>query len=304
MEDPAAGRKTVTLAVFPSSGPIAGHGLLPGNAMAHLKINLYELAEDCLYAPAVQDKLAVTDRAARILERRDFDLESIHPPRPAGSARFPEHPRLVDPRDLPRRSLVTETGRAVFLHALAHIEFTAIQLAWDLAYRFRDLPEAFHYDWVGVAIEEASHFRLLTARLREFGTDYGQFPAHRGLWELAENTAGDVLHRLALVPRYMEARGLDVSPGMIEKLDEIGDKTSADILRIILREEIGHVRCGTHWYRHLCEQRGLDPETEYFRLVHRYIRGPVRGPFNQEARRMAGFSPEELLRLSELDVSR
>lgn len=267
----------------------------------HTKSSLYELAEECLYAPSVQEKLAVTDRAARIFEQEGFCLVSGKPPRPVGRARFPEHPPLVEPRDLPRRGLATEAGRATFLHALAHIEFTAIQLAWDMVYRFRGLPETFYYDWVRVAIEEAFHFRLLTARLREFGADYGQFPAHRGLWELAENTAGDVLHRLALVPRFMEARGLDVSPGMIAKLEQVGDTASADILREILWEEIGHVACGTRWFRHLCRQRGLEAETVYFGLVRRYIRGPVRGPFNEKARLMAGFSPEELARLAQLE---
>lgn len=266
-----------------------------------LKTDFYELAEQCLYAPAIEDKLAVTDRAALIFEQREFFFDDAKPPRPAGEARFPEHPRLVDPRDLPRRSLATSAGRVAFLHALAHIEFTAIQLAWDMAYRFRGLPEDFHYDWLWVAIEEAAHFRALTGRLREFGADYGYLPAHRGLWELAENTAGDVLHRLALVPRFMEARGLDVSPGMIVKLEQLGDTASVDILGMILREEIGHVTFGSRWFHYVCEQRGLDPEAEYFALVERYIRGPVRGPFNKEARRMAGFSEAELRRLDRLD---
>lgn len=266
-----------------------------------LKTDFYELAEQCLYAPAIADKLAITDRAALIFERRGFVFDDAKPPRPAGEARFPERPRLVDPRDLPRRSLATEAGRVAFLHALAHIEFTAIQLAWDMAYRFRGLPEEFYYDWLRVAIEEAAHFRALTGRLREFGADYGHLPAHRGLWELAENTVGDVLHRLALVPRFMEARGLDVSPGMIAKLEQLGDTASVDILKMILREEIGHVTFGSRWFHYVCEQRGLDAEMEYFALVERYIRGPVRGPFNKEARRKAGFSEAELRRLDRLD---
>jgi uncharacterized ferritin-like protein (DUF455 family) len=265
------------------------------------KTDFYELAEQCLYAPAIEDKLAVTDRAARLFEQRGFLFNDAKPPRPADEALFPERPRLVDPRDLPRRSLATDAGRVAFLHALAHIEFTAIQLAWDMAYRFRGMPEDFYYDWLQVAIEEAAHFRALTGRLRDFGADYGHLPAHRGLWELAENTAGDVLHRLALVPRFMEARGLDVSPGMIVKLEQLGDAASAEILRLILREEIGHVTFGSRWFHYVCEQRGLEAEAEYFALVERYIRGQVRGPFNMEARRMAGFSEAELARLDRLD---
>lgn len=268
-----------------------------------LHANFFELAEHGLYAPAVEDKLAVTDRAAAIAGHRGFVFEAAEPPRPAAEARFPQRPHLVDPRDLARRSLHTDAGRVAFLHAVAHIEFTAIQLAWDMAYRFRGMPEDFHYDWLHVAIEEAAHFRALCGRLRDFGADYGHLPAHRGLWELAENTEGDVLHRLALVPRFMEARGLDVTPGMIAKLEALGDTATVSILETILREEIGHVSLGSRWFRHECAARGLEPEKEYFALVRRYIRGAVRGPFNREARRAAGFSEGELARLEELDGS-
>jgi uncharacterized ferritin-like protein (DUF455 family) len=268
-----------------------------------LKTDFFELAEQCLYSPAVEDKLAVTDRAQAPFEQRAFLFDHRKPVRPAHQARFPERPRLVDPRDLPRRSLATDAGRVAFLHALAHIEFTAIQLAWDMAYRFRGLPEDFYYDWLRVAIEEAAHFRMLTGRLRDFGADYGHLPAHRGLWELAENTEGDVLHRLALVPRFMEARGLDVSPSMIGKLEALGDAASVAILEVILREEIGHVTFGSRWFHYVCGQRGLDTEAEYFALVERYIRGQVRGPFNKEARRRAGFSEAELARLDSLDAA-
>lgn len=266
----------------------------------HLSTPFFELAEECLYFPAIEDKLAVTDRAAAAFKRRSFSFNAAKPPRPAGAARFPSRPELVDPRKLPRRGLHTDAGRVAFLHAIAHIEFTAIQLAWDMAYRFRDMPEDFYYDWLQVAIEEAAHFRALCARLRDFGADYGQLPAHRGLWELAENTAGDVLHRLALVPRFMEARGLDVTPGMIAKLEELGDTDTVAVLEIILREEIGHVAFGTRWFNYVCEQRGLNAEDEYFALVKRYIRGGVRGPFNESARRVAGFSEEEMARLNRL----
>jgi uncharacterized ferritin-like protein (DUF455 family) len=265
------------------------------------KINLYELAEQCLYSPAIEDKLAITDQAAQSLAHRSFAFDFIRPPRPTTDVRFPKHPRQVEPRDLPRRGLNTEAGKIAFLHALAHIEFNAIHLAWDMAYRFRGMPESFYYDWLQVAIEEAAHFRALSGRLRDFGADYGHLPAHRGLWELAEHTASDVLHRLALVPRFMEARGLDVTPGMIAKLEQLGDTASVEILRMILREEIGHVAFGTRWFHYVCERRGLDPEDEYFALVRRYIRGPVRGPFNEEARRRAGFSGEEMERLGRLD---
>ena len=266
-----------------------------------MRANFYELAEACLFAPTVEDKLAATDRAALAVEAGSLVFDAAEPPRPATAVRFPEHPKLVEPRDLPRRGLHTDAGRAAFLHALAHIEFTAIQLAWDAAYRFREMPEEFRYDWLRVAIEEAKHFRALNQRLADFGAAYGDCSAHRGLWDLAESTAGDVLARMALVPRFMEARGLDVSPGMIAKLEQLGDAASVEILRMILREEIGHVAFGTRWFRYVCDQRGLEPEAAYFDLVRRHVRGAVRGPFNLEARRVAGFSEAELARLEALE---
>jgi uncharacterized ferritin-like protein (DUF455 family) len=265
-----------------------------------LPMNFYDLAETCLYTPAIDAKLAATDRAADILAGPGFVFDPAAPPRPATEAQFPERPAWVEPRELPRRGLHTEAGRVAFLHAIAHIEFTAIQLAFDMAYRFREFPDEFRLDWLKVAIEEASHFRALEGRLKDFGARYGDCPVHGGLWELAEDTAHDALHRLALVPRFMEARGLDVTPAMIGKLKTLGDSASADILGLILREEIGHVALGTRWFRQACERRGLDAEEEYFALVNRYIRGAVRGPFNKEARRAAGFSEGELARLDRL----
>lgn len=259
--------------------------------------NLFEIAETCLYTPSIEGKLKATELAARLFREGGFDLDDCSPARPASEVRFPEHPKLVDPRHLPRRKLTTVHGRIAFLHAVAHIEFTAIQLAWDMVYRFRGMPRAFYDDWLEVAIEEAFHFSLVRGRLKDFGSDYGQFPAHRGLWELAEETSHDVKARLALVPRVMEARGLDVTPAMIAKLDVLGDETTAGILRIILRDEVGHVARGTRWFRHLCEEQGVDPVAEYFHLIELYLRGAVRGPFNTELRRKAGFSDLELERL-------
>ncbi|MGX2040338.1 ferritin-like domain-containing protein [Methylocaldum sp. MU1018] len=260
--------------------------------------NLFEIAESCLYTSSVEGKLKATEQAARIFRQEGFSLDDrAPPPRPASEVCFPEHPKLVDPRHLPRRKLTTEAGRIAFLHAIAHIEFTAIQLAWDIVYRFRGMPPTFYDDWLEVAIEETFHFSLVRGRLQDFDADYGQFPAHRGLWELAEETAHDVEARLALVPRVMEARGLDVTPAMIAKLVAIGDDSTADILRIILRDEVGHVARGSRWFRYVCNERGVDPVAEYFSLVERYLRGAVRGPFNAELRRAAGFSTLELERL-------
>lgn len=220
---------------------------------------------------------------------------------PPGLPGRPERPPLVEPRLLRHRSMQTQAGRAVLLHALAHIEFNAINLALDAVWRFAGLPEAYYADWLRVAAEEAHHFRLLQARLREFGHDYGDFPAHDGLWDMCARTCDDVLARMALVPRTLEARGLDASPPIRARLMQAGDTASAAILDVILRDEIGHVRIGNYWFRHLCDARGLEPQQTYARLAAQYRAPRLRGPFNFDARREAGFEEGELAQLHQLD---
>lgn len=259
--------------------------------------NVFSLAERCLYSSEAETKLSVTAEAWRLWQVRKLDFASDSAPLPIESARFPKRPILVDPRELPKRKLTTREGRVALLHAVAHIEFTAIQLAWDHLYRFRDLPETFYQDWLGVAQEEARHFSLVRERLRELQSDYGELTAHGGLWSIAKETADDVLARMALVPRFMEARGLDVTPGMIERLAQAGDTESVAILRVILHDEVGHVALGSHWFKWICDRRQLDPEQAYFDLIERHMKGQVRGPFNLELRRDAGFSDAELSRL-------
>jgi uncharacterized ferritin-like protein (DUF455 family) len=195
---------------------------------------------------------------------------------------------------MPRRELNSPGDHAALIHALTHIEFSAINLALDAVQRFVDMPAAFHADWLRVAAEEAHHFRLLRAHLAGLGCAYGDLPAHAGLWELAERSAADPLARMALVPRLMEARGLDVTPGIQRKLRAYGDHAGADILDVILRDEVGHVAAGDRWYRHLCAARGLDPETAFPALLRAYDAPPPRPPFNTEARLRAGFSAAEL----------
>lgn len=209
----------------------------------------------------------------------------------------PVLPKLVDARSLPKRGLGTAEGRAALVHAVAHIEFNAINLACDAVFRFLGLPDAFYGDWIGVAAEEGEHFRLLRDRLRELGHDYGDFSAHGGLWDMARRTVHDPLARMALVPRVLEARGLDVTPGIMQRLRRAGDQRTADLLVIILRDEIGHVAAGTRWFRYLCDQRGLDPEPTYFALLKEFLRGELRCPLYLEARRAAGFTETELARL-------
>ena len=206
----------------------------------------------------------------------------------------PDKPQLVLPQHLPRRSVATREGHAALIHAITHIEFNAINLAIDAAYRFRHLPRDYYSDWLQVAFEEAQHFQLLRDHLRHLGYEYGAFSAHDGLWEMTVRTAHNPLHRMALVPRLLEARGLDASPALITKLRNIRDTRGVEILEIILRDEIGHVRAGNRWYEYFCALRNLDPVEEFQRLLKEYGASRPRAPFHKEARRAAGFSEQEL----------
>jgi uncharacterized ferritin-like protein (DUF455 family) len=206
----------------------------------------------------------------------------------------PAQPELIPPKLVKQRSMATQEGRAAMIHALTHIEFNAINLALDAIWRFDSMPPAYYTDWLQVAAEEALHFSLLDGHLRTLGYRYGDFPAHNSLWEMAEKTRDDVLARMALVPRTLEARGLDASPQMRAKLAQAGDMAAAEILDIILRDEIGHVAIGNRWYNFLCEQRALDPIASYEELALRHKAPVLRGPFNLEARRAAGFNEAEL----------
>jgi uncharacterized ferritin-like protein (DUF455 family) len=201
---------------------------------------------------------------------------------------------MVPPAQLKQRSVHTSEGRAVLIHALAHIEFNAINLALDVVWRFASMPEAFYREWMGVAQEESLHFDLLNTHLQSLGYQYGDFPTHDGLWDMAERTKEDPLARLALVPRTLEARGLDASPLVRHKLASGGDPRGAEIIDVILRDEIGHVAIGNFWYRWLCKQRGLDPLATFGQLARAYKAPVLKGPFNLSARRAAGFDEQEL----------
>ena len=206
----------------------------------------------------------------------------------------PQRPNLVAVQDVPRRSPYTAAGRAALLHAVAHIEFNAINLALDAVWRYADMPQAYYRDWWRVASEEAQHFHLLNLHLRSLGHAYGDFDAHDGLWSMAEKTAQDVVARMALVPRTLEARGLDATPPMQARLARAGDQRAVEILGVILHDEVRHVAIGNHWYRWLCERHGLDPQAHYPVLAKHYGAPRLRGPFNLEARGRAGFTSEEL----------
>lgn len=209
----------------------------------------------------------------------------------------PEKPELVAPRLVKRRSMRTLEGRAILIHALVHIEFNAINLALDAIWRFAGMPHAYYADWLQVADEEALHFSLLAGHLQMLGYNYGDFPGHSSLWEMADKTRHDVLARMALVPRTMEARGLDAVPVLRDKLAQAGDSGAAAILDIILRDEIGHVAIGNRWYGYLCGLQNLEVIETYARLAREYAAPQLRGPFNLSARRKAGFSELELAEL-------
>jgi len=206
----------------------------------------------------------------------------------------PKKPELVEQQQLPRRKLGSEEGRAAFIHAICHIEFNAINLALDAVYRFRELPDEYYRDWLKVAKEEAEHFQLLNFRLGELGYQYGDFLAHNGLWDMACRTEHDSLHRMALVPRVLEARGLDVTPGIIKRLQQVDDVKTVEILELILREEIEHVKIGNRWYMELCRQRGVEPVLTFRELIREYYNAPLREPLNYEARIEAGFTEQEI----------
>jgi uncharacterized ferritin-like protein (DUF455 family) len=206
-------------------------------------------------------------------------------------------PRLVPATEVPRRSPFTTEGRAALLHAVAHIEKNAIDLALDAVWRFDGLPPDYYRDWLRVAAEEALHFTLLREHLLTLGHDYGDFDAHDGLWTMVEKTRSDVVARMALVPRTLEARGLDATPPMQAKLQRAADARAVAILDVILRDEVGHVAIGNRWYRWLCERDGLDPMQHTAQVAALHGAPRLRPPFNVDARRAAGFSAEEITAL-------
>ncbi|GKS82607.1 ferritin-like domain-containing protein [Acidovorax sp. SUPP1855] len=261
-------------------------------------MDLRQLALEALCLTDPQAKAAATlDLHARAA---DHGVAATSPQGPADPATLPgrpERPTLLRHTEVARRSPATHEGRAVLMHAIAHIEFNAINLALDAVWRFDGMPPDFYLDWLRVAAEEAKHFGLLRDHLRSMGHDYGDFPAHQGLWTMCEKTAGDIVARMALVPRTLEARGLDATPLIQRKLRQVGTAdalAAVDILDIILREEVGHVAIGNHWYRFLCDQEGLDPLAHYALLVRRYEAPRLKPPFNADARRAAGFSDAEM----------
>ena len=257
--------------------------------------NIFEFAEAFFHGANVDEKLALTHQAWHAQITGNLTFTSDRSVLPIDQVMFPERPELLAPRQMPRRKLNSVAGVAAFFHAIAHVEFVAIYLAWDILYRFRGLPEQFYLDWLRVADEEAQHFALIRTHLRAMQIDYGDLPAHSGLWDHAKDTVDDLPGRLAMVPRCMEARGLDVTPALIEKFSMLGDDASVAILTRILTDEIGHVELGSYWFKFTCQQRGFEAEAKYRELIGQYyVGGKPKGPFNRELRKRAGFSDAEI----------
>ncbi len=254
----------------------------------------YRQVEAAILQPDAAEKCNLVDRLRRNWDQGcaadDPESEIL----PIDDPGRPLEPELVHPRRLERRSFASEAGRIHLLHAFAHIEFNAINIALDAVYRFRQMPRKFVDDWLLVATEEARHFQLLAAELKRRGSYYGACPAHRGLWDMVCKTRHNLLHRMALVPRVMEARGLDVTPAIVAKFRQFDDTAAVEILEIIYRDEIGHVRIGNYWFERLCDEQNLDVEVTFRELVELYMGGRLRGPFNRPARIEAGFRRQEL----------
>ena len=258
--------------------------------------SLAEMAVEVLTTADGRAKTALSRaHAARWFELRDAGetLPVGHSEPPLRPAR-PEKPELRSPRDVPKRKPGTPEGRIALLHAVAHIELNAVDLHWDLIARFAevDMPLGFYDDWVRAAEEESKHFNLVCDCLEALGSHYGALPAHAGMWRAAEDTVDDLMGRLAVVPMVLEARGLDVTPGMIEIFRKANDQNSIAALEVIYAEEVGHVAYGSKWFHFLCGRQNLDPKPVFHDLVRKYFHGPLKPPFNEEKRAEAGLPPD------------
>lgn len=259
------------------------------------------MATPCTLSEAACSVLNDPCPASKVSKTREYvaawkfgEISEIGVSSPPNHPARPLKPELRSPRDMPRRRPTGNSGRFAFVHAIAHIELNAIDLAWDIVVRFTNdnLPREFYDDWSMVALDEAEHFDLLERRLTELGGAYGDLAAHDGLWEAAISTRDDLLARLAIVPMILEARGLDTTPGAIARLQQAGDEKTAETLEIIAREEIPHVRAGVHWFEILCHQRGVDPISTFHHLIRSKFKGAPKPPFNEAARTEAGMASE------------
>ena len=263
-------------------------------------VDLFKQAHACLVACDPDEKVSLTLQAATLWQDSSCPLDLNTAPLNVLAPGRPVKPRLVHYSKLPARKMGSREGRTAFIHALAHIEFNAINLALDVVCRFQGLPRLFYQDWIKVAAEEAQHFQLLVDRLQVFDCVYGDYPVHNGLWDMACRTDHDVMARMALVPRVLEARGLDVTPAMITRLKQAGDEDTARVLEKIYADEIGHVEIGSRWFKYLCNDRQLDPLATFRQLLETHCSERVRHPVNVAARKQAGFTQQELEMLQQM----
>ena len=272
---------------------------LSGNKLFSFAYEMSELRQTALELLAITDPKTKVERVKKLFDDChqklieldvSADLNAIGLDLPGR----PQKPELVPPLTVPKRKMDTLEGRLSLLHSLAHIEFNAMNLALDAIWRFADMPKQYYVDWLKVAKEEAYHFSLIEAHLQSAGVTYGDFPAHNSLWEMVERTTDAVIARMALVPRTMEARGLDAVPAIRDRFKQIKDYQVVEILEIILRDEVGHVFIGNQWFNFLCAKENLSPIKAYKDLARAYRAPILRGPFNLEARKQAGFTTEEL----------
>ncbi len=259
-------------------------------------MTLSEMAVDVLTCADGREKAArsLAHAKAWFEAREAGDLPDIGNATPPVFPARPEKPELLSPRDVPRRRPGTEAGRIALLHAVAHIELNAVDLHWDILARFSDvkMPGGFYDDWVKAAMEESNHFNMVSDCLERLDSQYGALPAHAGMWRAAEDTAEDFMGRLAVVPMVLEARGLDVTPGMIDIFRKAKDEESVAALEVIYAEEVGHVAYGSKWFHFLCGRHELDPKEQFHALVRKYFHGLLRPPFNEEKRAEAGLPPD------------
>ena len=257
---------------------------------------------DQLYTLIVEDRIEQkcqgVHRLFKSIDDASFASDSDAVVKEIPKPGLPQTLQLVAPRELKRRGIQSQEGRNVLMHAIAHIEFNAINLALDAAYRFRNQPREYYQDWIRIADDEARHFELIQNYLKQNNCEYGNYAAHNGLWEMAVDTDHDIVARMALVPRVLEARGLDVTPGMIKRLKNVNDQDAVDILNIIYEDEIGHVEKGSRWFFYQCELHNLEPKATFLTLVKKHLHGELRGPFNISARLQAGFDEDEMAYLS------
>ena len=252
------------------------------------------LAYDCLQARDPAEKVQLTENCRNLWLKGALRIDHQLPIVEHCRVGWPEKPVLVPFNQLPKRTVSSDKGHAALMHSFAHIEFNAINIAWDAVYRFVDMPDQFYDDWSRIAHEEAYHFTLINDYLKSMGFEYGSFAAHQGLWEMVEQTRHDVMVRMALVPRVLEARGLDVTPDIIQRFKHHNRHQAAEILSIIYEDEIGHVEVGSRWFNYLCEKRQLDPKQTFVSLIEQYAVDKIRQPFNEVARMKAGFSEQEM----------